>query len=159
MAVDSLDTEVGAEVVDGVVDTVDVVAAVYVGVVLVVVVVVVVVHSVGVGLAASPAASATAAVGSVLAATMVVAVIMSAAVGAPAAEAAVRSAAVRSASYPMGAGMPLVRRYLLLLATENPHCIWMMASEDVWIRRYCYPRIERIRRWLALLHHLMLEAY
>ena len=156
MAVDSLDTVVGAEVVDSVVDTVDVAAAVYVGVVLVVVDVVVVVHSVGVGLAVSAAASATVAVGIVLAAAMVVAVMMSAAVGAPAAKVL---AAVRSASYPMGAGMPLVRRYLHLSATENPHCIWMMASEDVWIRRYCYPRIERIRRWLALLHHLMLAAY
>ena len=60
------------------------------------------------------------------------------------------------ASYPMGASMPLARRYLPLISTENPLGTWMMACVAARIHRYCHPQIELI---LRLPHRLVEPAY
>ena len=60
------------------------------------------------------------------------------------------------ASYPMGACMPLARRYLPLISTENPLGTWMMASEAARIHRYCPPLIEP---FLRRPHRLVVPAY
>ena len=142
-----------------------------------------VVAAAGAGVAASASAAGSSAAGAAAAAAVGVgaadsAVSAAAAVAATAAaEAAAGAAAVGGsafvdvvllgsvglASYPMGACMPLARRYLPLISTENPLGTWMMASEAARIHRYCPPQIEPILRQPALRrplsHHLVVPAY
>ena len=109
--------------------------------------------AVGVGVAVAAAASVTvAAAVVVVAVVVVVGAVPAVGVGIVPVLAAVVVAVVVGASYPMDAPMlsslsaPQVRWYLHHEAKENPHCIWMLASVDGCILRYCYPRIERIWR-------------
>ena len=106
-----------------------------------------VVAAAGAGAAASASAAGSSAAGAAAAAAVGVGAADSAeaAAAAAAATAAAQAAAgaaavggspfvdvvllgsVGLAPYPMGARMPLARRYLLPISTENPLCMWMMA--------------------------------